>query len=305
MIVMFERSPTACAVRWASSHSSVLILSGQRTGADLVVEDLGRGAGQRPQPGVLQPRQVVGQRLAEPSAPSVTSSAVNPWMWMSGHRVLHRLGDVDVVVAVEVGVDAALQAHLGGAAVHGLADAAGDLVEREEVRRAPQVERQRALREAAEPALERAHVGVVDVAVATNVTTSPTVVRRSSSATSATAATSGPRAPNSVTISSSPTSWPASSRRRAPRATAPRAAGPRRHQELRRRRRRRSTRRSSGGRSARPRRRRRRSRRPGDCSGQTAPGSSRPRPSASERSSTGKRRSPGRASAPGRSANSG
>ena len=31
MIVMFERSPTPWAVRWASSHSSVLILSGQRT----------------------------------------------------------------------------------------------------------------------------------------------------------------------------------------------------------------------------------------------------------------------------------
>ena len=29
MIVTFERSPTECAVRWASSHSSVSILSGQ------------------------------------------------------------------------------------------------------------------------------------------------------------------------------------------------------------------------------------------------------------------------------------
>ncbi len=43
----------------------------------------------------------------------------------------------------------------------------------------------------------------------TYVTASPTVVRRISSAAAATAATSGPRAPNRVTISASPTSWPA------------------------------------------------------------------------------------------------
>ena len=31
MIVMFERSPTECAMRCASSHSSVFTLSGHRT----------------------------------------------------------------------------------------------------------------------------------------------------------------------------------------------------------------------------------------------------------------------------------
>src|SRR5205807_720072 len=51
----------------------------------------------------------------------------------------------------------------------------------------------------------------------TNVTTSPTASRRSSSATWATAATSGPRAENSVTISSTPTSWPIST----PASTSP------------------------------------------------------------------------------------
>jgi len=35
---------------------------------------------------------------------------------------LHRARDVDVVVAVEVGVNAALQAYLGGAALDGLDD---------------------------------------------------------------------------------------------------------------------------------------------------------------------------------------
>ena len=47
-----------------------------------------------------------------------------------------------------------------------LEHAALDVLEREQVGRAPQVQRQRALREAAEPALERADVRVVDVAVA-------------------------------------------------------------------------------------------------------------------------------------------
>ena len=49
--------------------------------------------------------------------------------------------------------------------VLGLDHPSGDLVELEQVGRAPQVERQRALGEGAEPALEGADVGVVDVAV--------------------------------------------------------------------------------------------------------------------------------------------
>ena len=62
-------------------------------------------------------------------------------------------------------MDAALQAHLGRAASRRLHGALGDVVEGEQVRRPPQVERQRPLAEAAERAPERAHVGVVDVAV--------------------------------------------------------------------------------------------------------------------------------------------
>src|SRR5690606_36204140 len=81
-------------------------------------------------------------------------------------RLLHRPGDLDVVVAVEVGVDAALQADLGGAPLPRLPGAPGDVVEGQQVGRAPQVQRQRALRGPAEPALERADVRVVDVSVA-------------------------------------------------------------------------------------------------------------------------------------------
>ena len=101
---------------------------------------------------------------------------------------------------------------------HRLEHAALDVLEREQVRRAPQVERQRALREAAEPALERADVRVVDVAVAD---VGDGVARRRPGAArrppAATAATSGPRAENSVVISSSPTSWPSST----PSSTSP------------------------------------------------------------------------------------
>ena len=62
MMVTLDRRPTWWAVRWAKSHSSVLILSGHRIGPDLVVEDLGCGAGQGLQPGVAQQDEIVGQR---------------------------------------------------------------------------------------------------------------------------------------------------------------------------------------------------------------------------------------------------
>ena len=162
---MLELSPTEWAVRWASSHSSVLILSGQSSSRMLVVEDLGGRAGQRAQTGVAQAGQVGGQRLVEPPGPLGHLQGGEPVDVHVGHRVLHRPGHVDVVVAVEAGVDAALQAHLGGPELGGLDGAPGDVVEGEQVRRAPQVQRQRALGEAAEAALEGAHVGVVDVAV--------------------------------------------------------------------------------------------------------------------------------------------
>ena len=64
MIVTFDRSPTECATRWHSSHSSVVILSGHRI-SRIIVEDLGRRAGQRPQAGVHQPAQVGVERLAQ------------------------------------------------------------------------------------------------------------------------------------------------------------------------------------------------------------------------------------------------
>ena len=72
---------------------------------------------------------------------------------------------VDVIVAVKIGVNAALQRDLGGAKCVTFAHALGNVVERQQIWRAPQVEAERALGKPAELAFERAHVGVVDVAV--------------------------------------------------------------------------------------------------------------------------------------------
>ena len=136
------------------------------SGADLVVEDLGRRARQRLEAGLLQAGQVLGQRdlgAARPLGHLQRGEAVDVDVGRAG---AHRLEHVQVVVAVEVGVDAALQADLGGALVDRLHHAPRDLVELQQVRRPAQVERERPLGEGAEAALERADVRVVDVAVA-------------------------------------------------------------------------------------------------------------------------------------------
>ena len=164
-MVMFERKPDLVRGRMAVEPLVGGDLVGAQHGAHVVVEDLGGGAGQRCEARVLQPTQVGGQVFAQPLGTLGDLERGEPVHVHVGHRVLHGAGDVDVVVAVEVGVDAALQRHLGGAHLPRLGGALGDVVERQQVRRAAQVQRQRPLREAAELALERAHVGVVDVAV--------------------------------------------------------------------------------------------------------------------------------------------
>ena len=64
MIVTFERRPTECAVRWASSHSSVSILSGQmmaRTSSSRISAAV---PGSVARPASLA-SEVVGERHAE------------------------------------------------------------------------------------------------------------------------------------------------------------------------------------------------------------------------------------------------
>ena len=140
-------------------------LVGAEQGPHVVVEDLGRGAGKGGEAGVHEASQVVGEGFAEALGAFGDLERGEAVDVDAGGGFLHGSGDVDVVVAVEVGVDAALEADLGGTEIPGLLHPARDLVEREQVGVAAQVERQRTLREPAEPALERAHVRVVDVAV--------------------------------------------------------------------------------------------------------------------------------------------
>ena len=125
MMVTFERRPDPMGGAVGIEPLLGVDLVGAQDRADLVVEDLGGGARQRAQTGVLQPRAGTSSSGSpRRRAPSVTSSAVKRVHVDVGHRFLHRPGDVDVVVAVEVGVDAALQAHLGRAELGGLDGAA-------------------------------------------------------------------------------------------------------------------------------------------------------------------------------------
>ncbi len=89
--------------------------------ADLVVEDLGGGARDRVEAGVLQPGQVVGERH-----PALLLAVVD-LLGREGVDVdlregsLQRREDLVIVGVILVGMDAALDAELGGAARHRVA----------------------------------------------------------------------------------------------------------------------------------------------------------------------------------------
>ena len=141
-------------------------LVGAQMQPDIVIEDLGGGAGKCPQPGVSKrARETCRHEMPSVSAPCHTSSGVNPWMCMSGNSALMRLDHTDVEVAGELGVDPALKRHLGGTLLPCLLRPLDDLGYPHEVGIASQVEAAWALRERAEAAPEVAHVGVVDVAI--------------------------------------------------------------------------------------------------------------------------------------------
>jgi hypothetical protein len=129
--------------------------------ADLVVEDLRGGAGQRPEPCLAGLDQEVLDRQPGPGG------AVDDLHRAEGVDVhlrdplLHGGDEVEVRRGGQLGVDAALHAHLGRAELPRLLGPVGHLVERERVGvgvGAP-------LRERAEPAADVADVGEVDVAV--------------------------------------------------------------------------------------------------------------------------------------------
>ena len=79
--------------------------------------------GKRAQSGIHQSPEVVGERFTEPPGAFGHLERGEPVDVDVGRRLFRGPAHVDVVVAVEVGVDAALQADLGGAERRGLRDA--------------------------------------------------------------------------------------------------------------------------------------------------------------------------------------
>ena len=120
-----RRGPTRCT----SSHWSLLILSGQsmaRTSSSRISAAV---PGSVLSPASFRRVRYVARSWPERRAPSKTSSALKAWMWMRRRAGPHRRHDVDVVLAVEVRVDPALQADLGRAAGLGLAHPLADLLQ--------------------------------------------------------------------------------------------------------------------------------------------------------------------------------
>ena len=127
----------------------------------LVVEDLRGRAGDRVEPGLAGLDQEVLDRQAGAAGAVDDLHRRERVDVHLRHPALHRGDQVEVGGAGELGVDAALHAHLGRAELPRLLGAVGDLLQRQGVRvgvGAP-------LGERAEPAADVADVGEVDVAV--------------------------------------------------------------------------------------------------------------------------------------------
>ena len=132
---------------------------------DLVVQDLRRRAGQGAQPRRLQlPEKLAHGLLQRRRALEHLQRRERMHMHVRQRR-LDGLGDTDIGVAGIVGMDAALQAHLGRPARPGLLGPPHDLAHLQVVRRAAQRLVRLALGEGAERAAIVTNVGIVDVAV--------------------------------------------------------------------------------------------------------------------------------------------
>ena len=108
-------------------------------GADLVVEDLRGGAGQRAEAGFLEPAQEGLERDAERRRALPDLERREGVDVHAGRRFLHRAAEVEIGLPGVVRVDAALHADFGGAALPRLDHAALHLVEAEVVGLAAQV----------------------------------------------------------------------------------------------------------------------------------------------------------------------
>src|SRR3954451_22837092 len=111
MMVMFEFSPTEWAARWASSHSSVSILSGQRVARisssrisaavpGRVRRPAARGRSRERGGRAAQPLEGAGERPAQPLGALGDLQGGEAVDVHVGRGGLHRVGHVDVVVAV-------------------------------------------------------------------------------------------------------------------------------------------------------------------------------------------------------------
>ena len=103
MIVVVERRPARCAVSCTSSHWAVFTLSGQRTRADLVVEDLRGRAGKRGEARVAQAREVVVERAPRASPRPARPRAPRTRGRGGPGQLLHRAADLQVVSPVNAG----------------------------------------------------------------------------------------------------------------------------------------------------------------------------------------------------------
>ena len=140
-------------------------LVGADDGPHLVVEDLCGGAGQRTQSGLLQLLEEVGHGSAERRRPLPDLQRREGMDVDRGLCLLDSAADREIGLAGVVGMDAALEADLGCAAIPGLAYPPHDLLQWQVVGPAAQILAHLALGEGAELAAEVADVGVVDVAV--------------------------------------------------------------------------------------------------------------------------------------------
>ena len=103
-------------------------LVGTEGGTYVIVEDFGGGARQGLLAGLFQTGQVVGQRLLIAFGTLGDLECGEAVDVHSRNRLVHSPGHIDVVVAVEVGMDTTLQTHLGSACLGGLDRAIRDVV---------------------------------------------------------------------------------------------------------------------------------------------------------------------------------
>ena len=139
-------------------------LVGRELATHVVIQDLGRRAGQRTQARALELDEKFGDGDSERLC-AVTDLERRKGMDVYLRlRLLRGATNVQIRLACERRMDAALHADLCAAAIEGLAHAATDFIEIDEIRRAAQVLVRAAFGERAEPALVETDVGVVDVA---------------------------------------------------------------------------------------------------------------------------------------------